>query len=530
MVLIAVYSAAFLSIMQDVEGKSFTGIDAVYWVVTTMTTQGLGDIVFISPVGRAFSILVQLSGIILFFAILIPIAVALIIQSLAESLPTKSRAKNHILVTGYNSMVETIIEELHERGLPYLIIDDNTDVIRSLVARKIACVYGDPSDEAALRNGQIEYAKMVILNQSDEKNAVVALVARKLTRSDIIGMVEDKANAAYLFYAGANKVVAPKLLLGIDIGRKAAMPITHQLVGSTPLIGTLRIFELPVLTESGLNGVSIEDAKIRERTGATIVGVWKGSKLSFNPSPSEIITDTTVLLLIGTRRQLNAAKELSMCRFDGTYCVIRGHYIIAGYGAVGQQASKVLRSNGIEHIIIDKTRGDVVGSSTDRAVLKEAGITEASTLLITVNNDIDVIYTTLIARKLNPQIDIMCRAINLESIEKLYRAGADYVFSQPVVAGQILAKFIEPAAAKSKREVLLSEDMKVIEYPPSPALIGKSLKDLKIRSRTGCTILAITWDGTTIPNPDPDQVITENSVLTVIGTRDQIRQFKSTYS
>ncbi|MGZ4934381.1 MAG: potassium channel family protein, partial [Halobacteriota archaeon] len=322
MLLIVVYSAAFLSIMQDVEGKSFTGIDAVYWVVTTMTTQGLGDIVFISPVGRAFSILVQLSGIILFFAILIPIAVALIIQSLAESLPTKSRAKNHILVTGYNSMVETIIEELHERGLPYLIIDDNTDVIRSLVARKIACVYGDPSDEAALRNGQIEYAKMVILNQSDEKNAVVALVARKLTRSDIIGMVEDKANAAYLFYAGANKVVAPKLLLGIDIGRKAAMPITHQLVGSTPLIGTLRIFELPVLTESGLNGVSIEDAKIRERTGATIVGVWKGSKLSFNPSPSEIITDTTVLLLIGTRRQLNAAKELSMCRFDGTYCVI----------------------------------------------------------------------------------------------------------------------------------------------------------------------------------------------------------------
>jgi len=118
----------------------------------------------------------------------------------------------------------------------------------------------------------------------------------------------------------------------------------------------------------------------------------------------------------------------------------------------------------------------------------------------------------------------------LQSIEKLYRAGADYVFSQPVVAGQILAKFIEPgAAAKSKREVLLSEDMKVIEYPPSSALVGKNLKDLKIRSRTGCTVLAITWDGTTIPNPSPDQVITENSLLTVIGTRDQIRQFKSAY-
>lgn len=517
--------------MQDVEGKSYTGIDAVYWVVTTMTTQGLGDIVFVSPAGRAFSILVGLSGVILFFAILIPIAVALVIQSLTASLPTKSRAKNHILITGYSPMVDTIIEELYERGLPYLVIDDNADVIRSLIERKIACIYGDPSDEATLRNGQIGHAKKIILNQSDEKNAIVALVARKLTRSDIIGIVEEKANAVYLLYAGANKVVSPKQLLGIDIGRKAAMPVTHQLVGSTPLIGSLRIFELPILTESGLNGVSIEDAKIRERAGATIVGIWKGSKVSFNPSPSEIITDTTVLLLIGTRKQLNTAKELSMCKLDGTYCAIRGHYVIAGYGTVGQRASKVLRSNGIEHIIIDKMHGDVVGSSTDRAVLKEAGITEASALLITVNNDIDVIYTTLIARKLNPQIDIMCRAINLQSIQKLYRAGADYVFSQPVVAGQILAKFIEPGpSAKSKREVLLSEDMKVIEYPPSPALVGKNLKDLKIRSRTGCTVLAITWDGTTIPNPDPNQVITENSLLTIIGTRDQIRQFKNTYS
>ncbi|MGZ7189804.1 MAG: potassium channel family protein [Halobacteriota archaeon] len=526
-----VYSVVFLVLMQSVEGKPYTGIDAVYWVVATMTTQGFGDIVFVSPVGRVFSTVVGLSGVILFFAVLIPIAVALVIQSLAEALPTKSRAKDHILVTGYNSMVETIIEELLERELPYLIIDDNADVIRSLVERKIACIYGDPSDETTLRYGQIAHAKKVILNQSDERNAVVALVARKLTQSDIIGLVEDKANAAYLFYAGANKVVSPKQLLGIDIGRKAAMPVTHQLVGSTPLIGNLRIFELPVLAESGLNGLSIEDAKIRERTGATIVGIWKGSKLNFNPAPSEIITDATVLLLIGTRRQLNAAKELSMCKLDGSYCVIRGHYIIAGYGAVGQQASKVLRSNGIEHIIIDKTHGDVIGSSTDRAVLKEAGITGASTLLITVNNDIDVIYTTLIARKLNPHIDIMCRALNLQSTEKLYRAGADYVFSQPVVAGQILAKFIEPGKAeKGKREVLLSEDMKVIEYPPSSALIGKNLKDLKIRSRTGCTVLAITWDGTTIPNPSPDQVLTENSLLTIIGTRDQIRQFKSTYA
>ena len=528
--LVVVYSFVFIFLMVSAEGRSYTAVDAVYWVITTMTTQGAGDIVFVSSIGKIFSMVVELTGIVLFFAILIPIVVAPVLQSVRASVPTKSKAQEHVLIVGYSSMVDTIIGELNERDLPYLVIDGDRDVVQALVERKIPCIYGDPSDEVTLKNAQIQRAKKVVLNQSDEKNAIIALVAKKLTRADIIGLVEDMANAVYLLYAGADKVVSPKQLLGIDIGHKAAMPITHQLIGTTPLVGSLRIFELPILGESGLNGSSIEDAKIRERTGATVIAIWKGAKLSFNPSASEIITDTTVLLLVGTRKQLDAAKELSICGPDGTYCAIRGHYIIAGYGDVGKRVSRVLRSNGIEHIIIDKHQGDVVGSSTDRAILKQAGITEASTLLVTVNSDMDAIYTTLVARKLNPQIDIICRAIRPQAVETLYQAGADYVLSQSVVAGQVLVKFVAPRPPGTRlREVLLSEDMKVLEYPPSPSVVGRSLEHLKIRSRTGCTVVAITTGGATIPNPDPHEVIPEDSSLTVIGTREQIHEFKRVF-
>ena len=528
--LVVVYSFVFLFLMVSAEGRSYTAVDAVYWVITTMTTQGAGDIVFVSSIGKIFSMVVELTGIVLFFAILIPIVVAPVLQSVRASVPTKSKAQEHVLIVGYSPMVDTIIGELNERDLPYLVIDGDRDVVQALVERKIPCIYGDPSDEVTLKNAQIQRAKKVVLNQSDEKNAIIALVAKKLTRADIIGLVEDMANAVYLLYAGADKVVSPKQLLGIDIGHKAAMPITHQLIGTTPLVGSLRIFELPILGESGLNGSSIEDAKIRERTGATVIGIWRGANLSFNPSASEIITDTTVLLLVGTRKQLDAAKELSICGPDGTYCAIRGHYIIAGYGDVGKRVSRVLRSNGIEHIIIDKHQGDVVGSSTDRAILKQAGITEASTLLVTVNSDMDAIYTTLVARKLNPRIDIICRAIRPQAVETLYQAGADYVLSQSVVAGQVLVKFVAPRPPGTRlREVLLSEDMKVLEYPPSPSVMGRSLEHLKIRSRTGCTVVAITTGGATIPNPDPHQVIPEDSSLTVIGTREQIHEFKRVF-
>ncbi len=527
---IIVYSYVFLLLMASAEGRSYSIIDAVYWVIATMTTQGLGDIVFASSVGRIFAVLVMLTGIIIFFVILIPVVLEPVLESVRRSVPTKSKANNHVLIVGYNSLVDAIIEDFEERGLPYLVVHDDREVIEALVERKIPCMFGDPGDEVTLRNAQIERANKVVLNQSDEKNAIVALAAKKLTQADIISLVDDMSNAAYLLYAGADKVVSPKQLLGIDIGTKAAMPITHRLVGTTPLIGSLRIFELPILGESGINGLSIEEAKIRERTGATIIGMWKRSKLTFNPPASEIITDTSVLLLIGTKKQLDAAKELSMCRLDGTYCAIRGHYIVAGYGDVGKRASKVLRSNGIEHIIIDTHQGDVVGSSADRTILKQAGITEASTLLVTINNDLDAIYTTLVARKLNPQIDIICRAVRPQAVEKLYQAGADFVLSQSVVAGQVLLKFVDPRPRGTRlREVLLSEDMKIVEYPPGPSLVGRSLEDLKIRSRTGCTVIAVTAGGATIPNPAPQHVISEDSTLTVIGTREQIREFKRVF-
>jgi len=528
---IIVYSYVFLFLMASAEGRSYSIIDAVYWVIATMTTQGLGDIVFKSGVGKIFVVLVMLTGIIIFFVILIPVVLEPVLESVRRSVPTKSKAYNHVLIVGYNSMVEAIIEDFEERGLPYLVLHDEREVIEALVERKIPCIFGDLGDEVTLQNAQIGRANKVVLNQSDETNAIVALAAKKLTQAEIISLVDDMSNAVYLLYAGADKVVSPKQLLGIDIGHKAAMPVTHRLVGATPLIGSLRIFELPILGESGINGLSIEDAKIRERTGATVIGMWKRSKLSFNPSASEIITDTTVLLLIGTKKQLDAAKELSMCRLDGTYCAIRGHYIITGYGDVGKRASRVLRSNGIEHIIIDKNQGDwLVGSSTDRTILKQAGIADASTLLVTVNNDLDAIYTTLVARKLNPQIDIICRAVRPQAVEKLYQAGADYVVSQSVVAGQVLVKFVEPRPRGTQlREVLLSQDMKVVEYPPGQSLVGRSLENLKIRSRTGCTVIAVTASGATIPSPDPHQVIPEDSFLTVIGTREQIREFKRVF-
>jgi len=48
---------------------------AIYWVVTTMTTVGYGDIHFFNVVGRMFSIVVAISGVIIVFALLFPLVI-----------------------------------------------------------------------------------------------------------------------------------------------------------------------------------------------------------------------------------------------------------------------------------------------------------------------------------------------------------------------------------------------------------------------------------------------------------------------
>ena len=55
----------------------------------------------------------------------------------------------------------------------------------------------------------------------------------------------------------------------------------------------------------------MKNASIRSRTGATVVGMWKGGSLSFNIGPEDIIRDNSVLLAIGSTEQLSKLKRLT---------------------------------------------------------------------------------------------------------------------------------------------------------------------------------------------------------------------------
>ncbi len=66
LLVITVFTVVFHFLMFYAEGRDYSWITGLYWTLTVMSTFGFGDITFESDIGRAFSILVLLSGIEMF--------------------------------------------------------------------------------------------------------------------------------------------------------------------------------------------------------------------------------------------------------------------------------------------------------------------------------------------------------------------------------------------------------------------------------------------------------------------------------
>ncbi len=232
---------------------------------------------------------------------------------------------------------------------------------------------------------------------------------------------------------------------------------------------------------------------------------------------------------------------------------MKDHVIICGFGYNGKKVAKELQRQGVEHLIIErekklveelyeadsKTRyvgqAAVDGGTTRRVLmedakseetLKAAGIEDAKALLITVGDDAEVAFITLVARNLNPSLPIIAKADKLESMRKMYRAGATKVVSPSVIGGKMAARAaIKPLVAEFIDRVTLMKDFEIAQFKidKDSSLYKKKLKDLK-RSSRNVSILAIHHEGELTANPPPDATLNEEDVIVVLGPSEELRE------
>lgn len=220
-----------------------------------------------------------------------------------------------------------------------------------------------------------------------------------------------------------------------------------------------------------------------------------------------------------------------------------GHLIVLGCGDVGKRVIETLQHAGINFIVVDSDPlklenaefHHIIGNATDEEILVQAGIRTASEVVITLNDDTDVIFATLIARGLNPKSTILARANSYKSIDKIYKAGADYVAALSIVAGQMLAKMtsycLEASCKRMDEDIMLYEGIDIEKHNVGrdSFFVNRNVADLDLRKTVGCTIIGIERNGEVITDILPSIVIMKNDIIAVVGGREEISRFKERY-
>ena len=520
--LVLVYAGVYRAGMAAFEGENMTYFQALQFVIEALTTAGFGGDAddWQSAPTNLMVIAMNLTGVLLVFLALPLIVVPLFQQALEDRPPKETYLTDHVVICSYTPRSDVLAEELEAANVPYVFIDDDPELVVELVNDGTDAIYGDLDQEETLRAANTAEARALVTDIDDETNAMVILTARELsTALRIVSVVEDDDVASYHRYAGADDVVRPRRVLGQSLATKAMTTISAELRDTIEFSDELAVTELLVQDHSDLVGQTIPESGIRDRMGITVIGAWFNGEFVPVPGSDHRIDGNTILLVAGQRDDLTELKARTVSTLQH-----RGdRVLVGGYGVVGHTAAETLATDGVSTCvvdIVDQEGVDVVGDITDEDVLEAAAVGDARSIILTLDDDATTIYATLVIKQVAPEVEIIARANETENIPKLYRAGAEYVLSLSTVTGRMLASVLIEDG-----EILTPETQFELVRTTAPRIAGRSLGDVDLRARTGCTVVAAERGDELLTDLGPDFVVREDDTLIVAGSDEAINEF-----
>ncbi len=246
----------------------------------------------------------------------------------------------------------------------------------------------------------------------------------------------------------------------------------------------------------------------------------------------------------------------------------KNHVIIGGYGLNGRNLVRVLKQTGIPFTIIELNPNTVqevlregkpiiFGDISSRKVLTAAGIEQAKAIVFVISDPTAIKTAVKIAREMNQKIYILVRARFVSEIKELYKLGANQVIPEEFetsieIFARVLEEFRIPrniinAQIKLIRsecygmlrgvartgqsmekitELLKAGTTETFFVPQYSPAVGKTLKELNLRKKTGATIIAIVRGEESITSPSTDFKIREEDTLVLVANhKDMDRAF-----
>ncbi len=530
--LVAVYAVIFHLIM-DVEGQQHSWITGFYWTLVVMTTLGFGDITFTSDIGRLFSIVVLLSGVV-FLLVMLPFLFIRLFYAPWLEQRVRLRAprgvppgtSRHVVITAYDALAAVLVDRLSAAGVPYFIVEPDPATAARLAGEDFSVVTGDNDSRATYERLDIAAARLVVANCEDTINTNITLTVREVApQVPIAAVAEEEDSIDILQLSGATTVLPLKHQLGeslanrVDAGRAEA-----HIIGS---IRSVQVAELPV-RDTPLAGVLVRDTRLRERTGLSVVGLWERGRLRPAFPHTEIRPDS-VAVVAGTAPQIAALNALF--ERDGRSAPV----LVIGAGKVGQAAARALKRKDLTVYVLDRDERSLeplahivdavhAGDAADRQLIERAGIQRVASVLLTTNNDAMNVYLAVYCRKLNPGLRIVSRITHERNFEAIHRAGADFVLSYTSLGVESIMSLVSGDAT-----VMLGEGVRLYEVRVPASLAGQPLSKTGIGSRTGLSVVAMEERDALRTQLTAETVLPEGGKLLMLGSSEQRQKFAEAF-
>ncbi len=532
---IFIFTVGFHFIMLYVEGEEHSWITGLYWTLTVMSTLGFGDITFQSDIGRLFSVFVLMSGIVMLLIVLpfafirffyAPWLESQIRHTAPRTLPAAT--EGHVVLTNYDTIAQGVIRRLERDEIPYVVLEPDPHKAANLQLDGVRVVAGEVDDKETYEAVQTDRARFVLANHGDQMNTNITLTVREVAPEvPIAAFISDDDSQDILELSGATQTLPIKRWLGEQLATR--ITTEHSELHPIGQYRALRFAELPVRNTS-LEGKTLQEARLREQTGATVVGLWKRGSL--HPvRPDAPLDAMTVMVVAGTDSQLRTLNR-EVVTDDGTE---ESPVLVIGGGRVGGAAVRALHERGVPVHLVEKDPGrcEVLrpyceavfpGDAAEYELLKEAGIEDAPSVLLTTNDDAINIHLASYCRRLNLKIHVVSRITHERNLEAIHRAGADFVLSYATLGVDAVS-----SAIQGRRLVVLGEGVDLFTRSVPASLRGKTLAESRIGERTGLNVVAIENNETFVTELKGDTTLPPEGQLLLIGSDEQMEEFVTTY-
>lgn len=223
---------------------------------------------------------------------------------------------------------------------------------------------------------------------------------------------------------------------------------------------------------------------------------------------------------------------------QGEHGMKKQQFAVIGMGRFGSSIARALHSMGHTVLAVDTNEQRiqdaahmvthaVTADCTDEAALRALDIQSFDVVIVAIGQDIQSsILTTLILKEIGVRM-IIAKAQNDLHGKVIKKIGADKViFPERDMGLRVAHHLMSPNIIDY---IEISEDHSIIEMKASAAQIGKSLRQLDIRAKYSCNVMAVKRGGRMNIAPNPDDQLRSNDVLVVVGSNRDLRKFEKAF-